>query len=565
MTSERRGIGERDPIPAQAPKRFERWLWVAIAVVTAAALLPTLTPGIVGLFHDDAIYASGARLLAEGQGYRLPNLPDSPYQTKYPPLFAAFLAVVWWIRPEFPGNILFLKALNLGFIAAAAVAIARLARAQNQKISWTIPVACQLVLATNPTLVGLANYTMTDVLFTTLVVSTVLLWGRSGASMPVWREASVVAISVAAMLTRSVGVALAAAIAVDCLLRRQRARAALHGGVAFAVLSAWMLWSSAHRVGISPLIAYYQEYERPAFSYLMTSPGLALQIVGGNMRLAADSMFLVVGPFWMLMWPLLLLLMAVGAFQLARSGWRMPILFAGCYLALVISHPWTPNRYLLPLVPLFILAVVAGAIHLWAVVRPSRGALRRPGSVPALIVLGALLFSNGLWLRYRLRPETTVREWAGSDLGYRWSGFEDTFEWIRRNTPPDARLGSLFDTMYFLYTGRQGVRPWFHRSDTYFYPYGAARPFVGKPGDVARELRALGVDYLVLDPPTGFFEGPAAMALLQELVALSDVNARLVFRSPDGLHRVYRLWNAEGERGAAAGLARSEPWASDRR
>lgn len=560
MTSEQRAISDCDPIAGHAAKRFERWLWVAVAIAAAAALLPTLTPGVIGLFHDDAIYASGARLLAEGRGYRLPNLPDAPYQTKYPPLFAALLAIIWWIRPEFPENVLLLKALNLGFVAAAAVGIAMLARAQNPKMSWTIPVGCQLVLVTSPMVVGFANFTMTDVLFTTLVVFSVVLWGRSGALMPVRREAAVVAVTAVAILTRSVGIALAAAIAVDCLLRRQRARAVLHGGVALSVLSAWMAWASMHRAGTSPLIAYYQEYEKPAFSHLMTNPGLAVQIVGGNIRIAADSMSLVMGPFWILMWPVLILLLAVGAFQLARSGWRMPLLFAGCYLVLVVSHPWTPNRYLLPLVPIFILAAVAGTTHLWAAARRSRGALQRPASVPALVVLAVLLFGNGIWLRYRLQPGGNVREWAGSDMGYQWSGFQDTFEWIRRNTPPEARFGGVFDTMYFLYTGRQAVRPWFHQPETYFYPYRAAKPFMGQPGDVARELRAMRIDYLVLDPTAGFVEGPAAIALLRGVLALPDVSASLVFRSHDGLHEVYRLWNTDGaRRRTASGPLRHEP------
>ena len=554
------------PIAAHEARRFERWLWAVVAVATAAVLLQTLTPGIIGFFHDDAIYASGARLLAEGQGYRLPNLPDAPYQTKSPPLFATLLAVVWWIRPDFPGNVLLLKALNLGFVAAASVGIAMLARAQNQKLAWTVPVGCQLVLATSPMVVGFANFTMTDVLLTMLVVCIVLLWGPSGASMPVRREAAVVTVTAVAILTRSVGIALAAAIAVDCLLRGQRVRAALHGGVAFAVLASWMLWASMHRADSSLLIAYYQEYEKPAYSHLMTNPGLALQIVGGNIRIAADSMLLAMGPFWLMIWPALLLFLVTGALQLARAGWRMPLLFGGCYMALVLAHPFTPNRYLLPLVPLFILATVSGVTHLWSVARRSRSAPLRPASAPALIVLAVLLFGNGIWLRYRFQPAGNVREWTGVDMGYQWSGFQQTFEWLRSNTPPEARLGGLFDTMYFLYTGRQAVRPWFHRPETYFYPYRAAQPFMGRPEEIAQELRALGIDYLVLDPTTGFVEGPAAIALLRTVIALPDVNAGLVFTSRDGRHEVYRLWKGEGgQRRTAAVPLRPDPWASQSR
>jgi len=537
----RSGGCDDNAITIPAMKRNERWLWGAVAIAAAAALLPTLTPGIIGLFHDDAIYASGARLLAEGGGYHLPNLPDSPFQTKYPPFYPALLALIWRIQPEFPANILFLKALNLGFVAASVMGIGLLARAQNPNVSWTVPLGCQLVLATNPMLVGFSDYTMTDVLFTALAVWIVWLWGSSGSEMSLRGEATVVAVSAVALLTRSVGVALTTAIVLDCLLQRQRARAALHAGMALIVLTAWFLWASMHRANDSPLIAYYQEYERSALSYLMTDPKLAWEIVGGNIRLVADSMFIVMGISWILIWPALLVPLIVGAVQLVRSGWRMPLLFSSCYLALVILHPFAPYRYLLPLAPLCVLATARGATHLWALVRGSNIALRRPASVPAVTVLAVLLFGNGVWLRPHYQADGRVRWWNGRETGYGWDGFEETFDWVRHHTPQEARLGAFYDPMYFLYTGREAVRPWLHRSETYFYPYGATKPFVGRPEQVAKELRALCIDFLVLDPPAGYAEGPAAIELLRAVISLPETNAQLVFTSRDGLHEVYRL------------------------
>jgi hypothetical protein len=160
----------------------------------------------------------------------------------------------------------------------------------------------------------------------------------------------------------------------------------------------------------------------------------------------------------------------------------------------------------------------------------------------AVLSVGVLLLGSVLWVSYRLKPnEHRVRGWYGIDLGYQFDGFEETFEWIRRSTPPQARLGTMFDPMYFLYTGRHAVRPWFHQPETYFYPYLAAKPFVGDPREVANELRALGVDYLVLDPPAGYAEGAAGMSMLQSVLDLPDVRRELVFRSSDGKHAVYRL------------------------
>ena len=58
-----------------------------------------------GHLHDDAIYFVSAKSIAEGHGYRILSLPGEPYQTKYPPLFPMLLALVWKVRPDFPGNL----------------------------------------------------------------------------------------------------------------------------------------------------------------------------------------------------------------------------------------------------------------------------------------------------------------------------------------------------------------------------------------------------------------------------------------------------------------------------
>lgn len=61
-----------------------------------------MVPGVTGIYHDDGIYVCTAKALAQGQGYRLINLPDSPLQTKYPIIYPALLAVLWKIWPVFP-------------------------------------------------------------------------------------------------------------------------------------------------------------------------------------------------------------------------------------------------------------------------------------------------------------------------------------------------------------------------------------------------------------------------------------------------------------------------------
>jgi hypothetical protein len=66
-----------------------------------------------GANHDDGIYAVTGRSLAATGEYRITSLPGEPFQRKYPVVFPAMLAVVWRIAGDFPGNIVWLKAVSL--------------------------------------------------------------------------------------------------------------------------------------------------------------------------------------------------------------------------------------------------------------------------------------------------------------------------------------------------------------------------------------------------------------------------------------------------------------------
>ncbi|MGB9604262.1 MAG: hypothetical protein ACPL88_00100, partial [Bryobacteraceae bacterium] len=58
-----------------------------------------------GSLVDDGVYWVSAKALAEGQGYRVVSLPEKPWQTKYPPLYPAYMALVWKLNPRFPENL----------------------------------------------------------------------------------------------------------------------------------------------------------------------------------------------------------------------------------------------------------------------------------------------------------------------------------------------------------------------------------------------------------------------------------------------------------------------------
>src|SRR5260370_38522848 len=77
-----------------------------LALAPSAYLAWTYRPmPHLGYYHDDSFYFVSGKSLAAGDGYRISSLPGEPFQTKYPPLYSALLAIVWQINPSFPSNL----------------------------------------------------------------------------------------------------------------------------------------------------------------------------------------------------------------------------------------------------------------------------------------------------------------------------------------------------------------------------------------------------------------------------------------------------------------------------
>ena len=58
-----------------APSRLELLAWVAVSIGVAAAVFAAQTPDILGLFHDDGVYAATAKSLVEHGQYTVSSVP----------------------------------------------------------------------------------------------------------------------------------------------------------------------------------------------------------------------------------------------------------------------------------------------------------------------------------------------------------------------------------------------------------------------------------------------------------------------------------------------------------
>src|SRR5882757_4013578 len=94
--------------------RFLRlWLPVAVLVSILPVYFCYLVQPAAGYFHDDGIYLVNALSLSSGHGFRTISLPDELFQTKYPFLYPAILAVLWKLFPAFPANVFVFKLLSM--------------------------------------------------------------------------------------------------------------------------------------------------------------------------------------------------------------------------------------------------------------------------------------------------------------------------------------------------------------------------------------------------------------------------------------------------------------------
>src|SRR5271168_3489810 len=113
-------------VPSPPRKTERRWLRAAFLLLL---LIPSARfawrnrdmPDFARL-HDDGLLFSSAKSLAGGDGYRIPSLPENPYQTKYPPLYPALLSLIWTADADFPRNLPLATAVSW-MIFAACIAL----------------------------------------------------------------------------------------------------------------------------------------------------------------------------------------------------------------------------------------------------------------------------------------------------------------------------------------------------------------------------------------------------------------------------------------------------------
>jgi hypothetical protein len=417
-----------------------------------------------GDLHDDSIYYVSAKSLADGGGYRIESLPGEPSQTKYPPLYPLLLSAAWRLDPQFPHNVPI--AAWLSWLALPAMLLQLMWLYPRMGISGWRAWLLLALLAVNPYVILFSASLLSELLFTVLMISTMLLTER--ASEKVSRPAVAIAAGAVAglcYLTRSAAIVFLLAAPVYLWIRREPRKALIFAGAMFPFIAGWMIWVRAHQVSTTdPSLIYYLDYFRyelysvslrdlPVFLW-KNLDGLLWGLGGLILPKIIDSTLL------KMLSEVLAVAMISGVVRLVRRGDALlyTLFAAGSAILLVIWH-FPPNeRFVLPLFPLALAGLLVEMEHLSSMLRAGLDHKDRGQRVVAgaLIAVVVGIFAGALALQLYV-SQTFLPEDAHQ---HRLQNLDriDAYGWIRAKLPADASVMAANDGLLYLYTGRHSMR-----------------------------------------------------------------------------------------------------------
>ena len=431
------------------------WLTAALALLAA---MHAIEPLPIGVFYDDAQYLVLAKALATGQGYRFINLPGAPLATHFPPLYPAFLALLWRVAPAFPENVALFKFANALLLAATAAFTGELAR-RTLGLPRALAVAVALAgTVTIPSLV-LSSAIMSEPLFLAALIP-LLAWAErltmEQDSPTRLRQAVLLGAAIAAVaLIRSHGVALAGAVLLTYVARRRYREAAACAAATLIGIAPWLLWVATHNDALPPLVrgAYGSYTAWLAAGWHSWGVQLLAVTVPDNVATIGMTIVQSIVPKGSvgvdaLVGAAFALLTTVGV-GVAWRRMRVTTLFVAGYLAIVLVWPFSPLRFVWGIWPLLMLFPAAGLVAAWQsdVVRRNRPARFALATLASAVALGMVAFN----------VQGYANAWWSANARFHARRVLPQLAWVARATSPNDIIASDAEAAVYLYTGRHTV------------------------------------------------------------------------------------------------------------
>ena len=434
-----------------------------------------------GQAHDDAIYYIASKSLADGHGYRISSLPQTPYETKYPPLLPWLLSIAWFIQPKFPENLAIATAIQWAMIPPllwlCAVWFRRVGLSEPYR--W-LAVA---LLAIQPYTVMFAAGIFTETLYAGFLVGSLIAIDKArqradGSRLGLTWAALAGALAGAGYLARSAGVvAIVSGPLVFLVWKKRREALAFFLGMLPMVVG-WMAWARIHQPSSTDFVSLYNTnylgfqlanvHWNDLGTVAWTNLANLLYEMGGLLFPLDYASF-----FMLLLRDTIAIAIIWRLFCRRRDPALQPYLWFAVLsvMELLVWH-FPPNlRLMYPLVPLFAAGLIWEGRHLGQMIQGCLTHRDRSQRVAAWIIGGVASAVGllGLWMQvymtFRVLPEMTR-----ANESYREERAE-AYRWMGQHLDSNLNVMAINPALY-LYTGRHtastGIMPidWYRHDQT---------------------------------------------------------------------------------------------------
>jgi hypothetical protein len=424
-----------------------------------------------GDIHDDGVYYVSAKSLAEGH-YRIESLPETPQQTKYPPLYPLLLSAAWRLNPHFPQNLPIAAWISWLAFPALMVLLARYYPMIGIG-GWRRWLLLALI-AVNPYSLWFSATLLSEWLFTALLIGTLLLVESAASPKGSLATAAAAgAMAGLAYLARSAGIVLlASAFVYLWWFCRQRRKAYWFAGAMLPFVAGWMLWARMHQLHTAdPALIYYVDYVRYEI-YNVTLHNLHLVLwknidgfLWGLGSLVLPKVIDSLGA--KILAQVIAVAMISGTLRLVRRGRKdsgpgrglhYALFAAGSAFLLVIWH-FPPNeRFVLPLFPLALAGLLTELEHFAGMLQAVRAHPDKSQKVAgALLACAAGAVFLGVFALQGYMDLVSLPQ-SFAEHRSRDRDRQSAYAWIRSHTPTEAGVIAYADPVFYLSTGRRSIR-----------------------------------------------------------------------------------------------------------
>lgn len=441
-----------DILKKETSGKHRFWLFSALLILIYTFTASYTFNPRIQIYGDNTSYYILSKALAAGEGYTEIHHLDKAKHHHYPPGYPAFMSLVMRVGGD---SVLIQKYANVVVLGLGLLLLFWIAcQITDQPILAFV--ACVYV-SLNPSLLQFSSAMMSEVLFFTFSMGTLLLFLR-------WKNRPLLVILICLVIlmaatyyVRSLGLALAVAI-VGTMILSKSWKASLISGIGFvALLLPWQLRNASESSYINQLMLknpYQKQLGHMEGSDWFVRIWENLQryitreIPDSFFRFVKDTDLGTPGFAEWLLGVLLLILLVYGLYKTPRYRLVMSLyLLATAGILLLWPQAWFGVRFVLPVVPLMILYCFLGIYHGLDYIF---SALGNKKMLPARIMLIFLLFAPLLYVSHlrNLRKESIL------PFSNNYQHYFSMAAWIRKNAPEETVVVCRKQSHFYVYADR---------------------------------------------------------------------------------------------------------------